>query len=125
MCFDLTVEAGYVVRLEDWSVDVAAGGGTAMEIVVTTEDPNRIFAVLWETFAYTADWPAVHSLSGNPGDLCLNPGPYAIGLISSDAAGDDFVAIDNLTINGTVIPEPATLGLLAAGTFLLLARKRR
>ncbi len=33
--------------------------------------------------------------------------------------------IDNLTINGTVVPEPSVLGLVALGGLCVLARRRR
>ncbi len=54
-------------------------------------------------------------------------GPDIVG----DAGGDGLFNCDDiyffvvLMTGGQSIPEPATLGLLAAGTFLLLARKRR
>ncbi|HWL92214.1 MAG TPA: PEP-CTERM sorting domain-containing protein [Phycisphaerae bacterium] len=46
-------------------------------------------------------------------------------IMTSDAVGsDEWIGIDDITVVGTIIPEPATLSLLAFGAFALIRRKR-
>lgn len=44
---------------------------------------------------------------------------------AANATAGDLVYMDNLQITATAVPEPAQAGLLAAGLFFFLARRRR
>jgi hypothetical protein len=39
--------------------------------------------------------------------------------------GNDITRIDNVTVNGAAVPEPATLGVLAFGALAAVRRRRR
>ncbi len=51
---------------------------------------------------------------------------YDLVISTTNASGTgNFTGLDSFTVNGTVIPEPASLALLAAGGLCLLTRQRK
>jgi hypothetical protein len=83
------------------------------------------------TADYTGGTPAytvnVNGTASNSLSFTQNfPTPTNLGTLtfSSDFSQVDYV-IDNVSLTGTPVPEPATAGLLALATTGLLARRRR
>ncbi len=121
--FSLTPDAGFTLDLANLTFDVRAGG---------TSTP-RGYAIYVSTNGFTTST----RLGGeeNPGTTYV-PRDFSIGLtgIASTTtfriyhwagATDRDIRIDNLTINGEVIPEPASLALMGLGGLLMLGRGRR
>ncbi len=72
---------------------------------------------------------AANRVAGIGGDFAVSIAPaevFAFRWIDLDTAGnDDAMAIDNFSLGYSVIPEPSTLTLVAAGWLGVLALRRR
>lgn len=135
----LTVLTGYSVTLESVSFDYWAINGSQAQNVLRNSD-----------FIVTLFSPAMAALGevsisdvlngGTPGAgtpvlmefssaIALSePGTYSLRIRGGDIDNDEtgnHTGIDNLSINGAVVPEPSAFGLLGLGLLSLAARRRR
>jgi len=81
--------------------------------------------------AYVADASSGPSLATlvtpvSASDLAWdNAGVLEFRVMTSNAIGnDEWIAVDDIRVSGTVVPEPASLTLLALGGLLMAARRR-
>jgi hypothetical protein len=144
----LTVSDGFSVSVSDVTFSYAAVSGSQVlnvpresDFIVTLVDPFGTELESDITFGTSGtglspETPTLTAIFVAPIEL-TEPGTYTIRI----SGGDLFIlntenpigtknetgnhtAIDNLSINGTVIPEPSSLALLAVGGLAMVRRRR-
>lgn len=135
----LTVTPGYTVTLESVSLDYwAINGGQAQNV---TRNSDFVATVFSPSLAVVGEASLADVLNGaTPGSgtpvvltfasaiALTDPGTYTLRIRGGDIDNDEtgnHTGIDNLSIGGTVIPEPSAVGLLGLGLLGLTARRRR
>ncbi len=110
MQYTLTVEVGYLKESiwDGYKVQLLADGTVLAEDNDTVTIAENTFRTSTVTYAY------------DPADSALLGQPLQIRLLSLDGGEADF---DDVQL--TVIPEPATMGLLGMGALALIRRKRK
>ena len=138
----LTVSPGSTVSLENITFDYwAISGGGA-------QNPNRrsdFTATLFNPSAVSVGAVSITDVIngtdnfsgvGTPVTLTFSspialiaPGTYSLQIRGGDYAGTDetgnHTGIDNLSVNGTVVPEPTSLALSSLGLICLASLRRR
>ena len=132
--FTITVAAGYQFNLTDISFDwqMLTNGGSNQTIFGPNPDQIVNFDAEMNSVAYDDTFSTgADVLSGTTGEftgaLVLGPGAHTFTLMASDggtSAGNN-VGIDNLSFNGTVVPEPSSAALLGLGGLALVMRRRK
>ena len=137
---DITVLPGFDVTLTDVTFDYWALSGAALpqgvtrraDFIVTLFDPTGSVVAggsigSIDVVGGNNTAAPVVSTFGAPVAL-TDPGTYTIQITAGEIAGvnetGNHAAIDNLVINGTVVPEPGSLALLGLGG-MMIARRRR
>jgi adhesin HecA-like repeat protein len=122
--FDLTDFGTFLVgsrRTNTWSIDYRIGGAGAYTAVGTFQTsallfPNPSLAGTNLTFSFGA------ALDNQSGTVEIR----VVQLTASTGSGNrDSLAIDNWTLNYSVIPEPSTIALIGMGLAGLVAFARR
>lgn len=144
----LTVASGFSVSVTDVTFSyVAVNGGEALNVpresdfVVTLIDPsgNKLESdITFGTSGTTStpQTPTLTALFDQPIAL-EEPGNYTVRIQGGDLfilnldnpigtrdETGNHTGIDNLSINGTVIPEPGSLALLGLGGLMMVRRRR-
>jgi hypothetical protein len=110
---------------EDWIVSfggrtLASGGSSSVTVDFSTDGVtygnSQVFAFTGVDTLFTADFSAVAN----------DQSESAFFRFAFNATAGNLPVIDNVAINGTVVPEPTTLSLLAIGLAgLALSGRRR
>lgn len=137
----LTVSAGSVVTLEDVVFDyLAVNGGQSLNVsrqsdfTLTVFDPGGspvgsvdVVDVVSGSNA-VPQIPTVTATFTTPIALSA-PGTYTLQIKGGDYLGNNetgnHTGIDNLSIEGTVVPEPTSLALAGVGLICMTVRRRR
>ena len=121
-----TVTPGAETDLTDLQFDAMRGGGATPRGYVVRSSADNFATNLAAADLLTARPVYTHvtvPLSGAQfQDLTA---PIEFRLYAYAPAGGNSVDFDNITLNGTVVPEPAALGALGLGGLGLLAGRRR
>ncbi len=135
----LTVAAGSIVTLTDVSFDNWAINGSQAQNVnrqndftVTLLSPSAVVldsVDIIDSLSGTAvGTPTVTATFAAPIPLTA-PGTYTLQIKGGDFIGNNetgnHTGIDNLSINGTVVPEPSALLLSGLGLLALMRRRRQ
>lgn len=137
----LTVLAGFSVAVESVSFDYwAVSGGQTQQGVGTLRNSDFIVTLFSPAMTEVETVSLFDVVNGNltgvgtPVLLTFSspiplsdPGTYTLRIRAGDIDNDEtgnHTAIDNLSINGTVVPEPTTALLGLAGLGLMLRRRR-
>jgi hypothetical protein len=135
----LTVLTGYSVTLESVSFDYwAVNGGQAQNVPRNSDFIATLFS---PTMAALGEVSLSDVLNGGvpgfgtpvlltfPSAIALTePGTYSLRIRGGDIDNNEtgnHTGIDNLSINGVVVPEPSAFGLLGLGLLGLAARRSR
>ncbi len=125
--FSITVtpDAGTIIDLESITLDGARGGGSDRGFVVRSSvdgftanlngPETESMATQRPTLtAYTIDLtdPAFDAISG----------PIEFRFYAYSTGPDNVLELDNIAINGVIVPEPSGLALLGIGGLLLFRR---
>lgn len=133
---DLTVSAGSIVTLTEVTFLYAGiSGGQALQGVLRRSDftialfdpsANLVDSVFLDNVDNVPNGLAAVS-AVFPAPLALDaPGTYTLEILADEAPETgNHIGIDNLSINGDVIPEPSAFLLSGLGLIALLARRRR
>lgn len=140
----VTVADGFVVTLEDVTFNaVSINGGQALNVNrrndyrVSLISPSNVTLEtidMADVVSGTTATPQQPQVTIDFADVLLAlPGTYTLRIQAGDFLGanetGNHTGLDNLSINGTaspaVVPEPASVVLLAAGGLLLVGRRRR
>lgn len=134
----ITVASGFTVTLTDVTLNsVSVNGGQAENVnrrndyTVTIFNPSAVQVAT----VNVSDTIAGTTGGGQPlvtldfADVVLtDPGTYTLQIRGGDFSGTgetgNHTGIDNLSINGTVVPEPSSLALLALGGLAMIRRRR-
>jgi hypothetical protein len=106
------------------SADLPLGGGTAYNGSVY---PNRPYYFLWFDLAWDNTLTVANAASKAPG-ANVDYGAVAVDVMGTDSGdyGPFFPTTGKAGQNGMVtMPEPATLALMAVGSGLMMALRRR
>jgi hypothetical protein len=120
----LTPDAGYQITVSDISYDAARGGsGNPRGIVVSSS--LLAHTVSLDSFAVPTVRPNLTTNSFTVAGHTNVASPITFRFYGYVVNPNTSMEVDNLTINGsvTLIPEPATLGLLAGASLLALRRR--
>jgi hypothetical protein len=118
--FSLTGDAGNTLNLTNLEFDVMRGGaGTPRGYVVRSS---------LDSFASNLSQADVETVRPNYTHIivplsALNVPGVTFRIYSYSPAGGSSLDYDNITVNGDVVPEPSTLGVLALAGLTLLARR--
>lgn len=107
-----------------WSLDGFAGGSGLAQSGLGAEAVNGVFTYSYDTGA--ASLTVTDGANSATATRTYDPG---LGLnrlrIQSGSSDGTGLAIDSFTVTAGVVPEPASLGLIALGTVALMLRARR
>jgi hypothetical protein len=122
----ITVEDGYSVNLSNLSFISRNGMGS---------DGSYNAFVRWNLDNYASDVVAAVVTEGGwgwGGQTVSQPlsatgvtGDVTVRIYTYNAGWDQVVGHDEIVLEGTVVPEPAALSLLALGGLCMLSRRRR
>ncbi|MFN3168764.1 MAG: PEP-CTERM sorting domain-containing protein [Phycisphaeraceae bacterium] len=133
----LTVAAGFVVTLTDVTFNsVSVNGGQSQNVnrkndyTLTLLDPSSAVVeqiTIADTLAGTAAGQPLVTFDFT--DVALStPGTYTLRIKGGDFTGlgetGNHTGLDNLTVNGVVTPEPASLTLLGLSGLIFVRRRR-
>lgn len=134
----LTVASGFDVTLTDVTFNyVAVNGGQALNVprnadfklTLLTPSGSEIQSLTIEQVrsGTTAD-PQTPLVTVDFDDVALTePGTYTLEIAGGDIVNDEtgnHTGLDNLSINGTAVPEPSAIALLGLGGLLMVRRRR-
>jgi len=82
---------------------------------------------LWQELASDRTWGASNTYSTDTSTVTTVDGDFwiRIDFSSTDGSGGPFIQFNQLSVTGQVVPEPASLSLLALGGALLIGHRRR
>ncbi len=139
--FSLTITptVGTTVNLATLTFDTAFYVSTNLPATVTatyfirsSRDgyANNVGGTFTENHQLAATTPVVFTprtvdLSAAEFQNLTAPVTFRIYLYDSSNSATRYISIDNVTLNGTLVPEPSTSGILALAAVLPLVRRRR
>ena len=122
--FSITIEQGWSLDLDKHSVNFDASpstmSGPYLAKVTYLGSPETIIGSEFEIA--TSKWWTFGAYQ-NPPPTGLT-GTVEFRIYARDATDGGILDIDNVTLNGTMIPEPATICLLGLGALSLIRRKK-
>lgn len=125
--FTLTPASGFAFDLDSISIDIQRGGstGTRGGFVRTSLDgfASTVGSVMSASSAFvveTRDFPDTPTYNN-----VTEPVTIRVYTISGGGTFSRSVHYDDITVNGSVIPEPASLALAALGGLMIVARPRK
>ena len=106
------------------AVDVAPGGDTYDLTITSPDQANDVYDPLGQQWVHEVLTSDIPFIGAGQADGFF---PFRFGDRNADAVSYDHGEAywDNIVIDGTQIPEPATLGVLALGMAALLRRWRK
>jgi hypothetical protein len=135
----VSVASGFVVTLEDVTFNVVSvNGGQALNVnrrndyTVTLLNPSDVVIeeiTIADTVSGNGVTPEQPEITFDFVDVALTlPGTYTLRIKGGDFTGanetGNHTGIDNLSINGSVVPEPSSLALLALGGLAMVRRRQ-
>jgi hypothetical protein len=129
---NLTV--GYNFVLEQWSANNTSAQAIVLQYKVTSTGGNILTDSSWIALGtnYTPVLTTAGAINGNANQFSIS-GTFDVGVLAgkyltfrvydADHSGtDDMIGLESATI--TVIPEPATLGMLGLGALITIPLRR-
>jgi hypothetical protein len=123
--FTLSPFQGQMLDVESLTFDVARGGAATPRGYVVRSSLNNFSSNLAQADVGTVR-PTYTAVSVDLNAFAATAQPVTFRIYSYSPGAGSSLDYDNITVNGTVVPEPSALGLLAmAGAGLGLRRYRR
>ncbi len=124
--FSLTVDGGYELTLDSLTFDYSAdaSGVDTYDVRYSTDGFGSSTSIGSGALTKDGTWYSVAANTGLPDTGLTGTVSFRMYGSGANSAGKDWLH-DNVTVNGSVIPEPATLGLLVLGGLTLLRRRRK
>jgi hypothetical protein len=123
--FTITIEPGWSFDLDKRSVKfdsyISTMSGPYQAKVTYLGNPETTIGGEFDIAA--SGWSDWGTYTNSPPTGLTGTVEFRIYARDAAADGGDF-AIDNVTLNGTMIPEPATICLLGFGALSLIRRKK-
>jgi hypothetical protein len=122
--FTISIESGWSLNLDKKSVkfDASPSTMTGPRLARVTYLGNPEIAIGSEIDISTSGWWTFGAYENPP--ITGLTGTIEFRIYARDATDGGILDIDNVTLNGTLIPEPATIALLSLGALSLLRRKK-
>lgn len=124
--FTLTPDSGQVLDLTSITVQAARGGGSARGFRVKSSLDNFTTSLndtATETIATERPTLTDYTVDLNAAAFEAVSGPIEFRVYVYSNFKDNTVEMDNLVVNGQVVPEPGSMALLSLSGLLLLRRR--